>query len=612
MNKHLLLSLLLIVLLQFTVADYCCMKDADGNFCTSMTEEKINDGKCTDANPLQTACSSTSYCKTGVCVSSTTGRCVSNVQKAVCENNSGTFIDGDIRDLPRCQVGCCKVARQATLKTSQECTTLGTQLGLKVIFDNTIQDEMKCVSSLNTEEEGACVTQTTTSRTCQRKTRAECGGEEGIILETGNRKNESSSKTFYSGYLCSATILDTTCSKQMSTVCENQDVYWKDSCDNLENIVYDNSKMNNDKYDTLSYNDGKIMKKPDDSATDIDGNCDYVAGTMCSICENKICGNTISSKISHTCKSTSCTYTLANKSKITLTNMESICITDEENWNHPLYVNENGSIISRGNGLDLPGSEYATITCKNGDIEVLSCGEGRTGICVQNTTRSGKTYAGCMNNTGSQCSSNKDSSSCLASNRMCRWLNGSSELFKTLAESISEIPSIEYKFNESEGICLPMYTTGGDTTSSGSSALCKGYTPIFNATYQQGGQDVDDWKVGWCRTVGWFCGESWKNPVNLSNARYYPNTDTKNNKKDTGKYLESVDWTTSANYICGTGISDCGYYPNIAGEYPNPENTFVIAGNLETNIEKIYEYISISNISNRIITGINKVKGKQI
>lgn len=610
MNKQLLLSLLLIVLLQFTIADYCCMKDADGNFCTSMTEEKINDGKCTDANPLQTACSSTSYCKTGVCVSSTTGRCVPNVQKAVCENNSGTFIDGDIRDLPRCQVGCCKVARQATLKTSQECTTLGTQLGLKVIFDNTIQDEMKCVSSLNTEEEGACVTQTTISRTCERTTRAECGGEEGIILETGNRKNESSSKTFYSGYLCSATILDTICSKQMSAVCRDHDVYWKDSCDNLENVVYDNSKMDKDRYDVSSHNNGKIMKKPDDSATDIDGNCDYAAGTICSICEDGVCQGDISSKITSTCKQTNCSYTNENGETLSLTNGESICITDDGNYNNPMYVNADGTIISGGNGLDTPGSEYARIECKDGNIEKIHCGFKRTGICIQNKTET-KNYSKCVMNTGTKCSNYTTQEACSPST-LCRWVNGSNQFFNRLVESESEIPNLDYEFKDSDGICLPMYTTGGDFTSAGTSSSCNGYTLRFNATYQQGGDtynDGGDWfRTAFCRLFGPLaCQKSWQNPTKLSDVEYYPNEDTDNKQKDTGKYLESVDWTTSANYICRTSVTDCGYYPNIEGEYPSAE-TFTITGNYETNIEKIYEYMNIAKIQSRIKTWVEDLE----
>ncbi len=446
---------------------YCCEKTTEGAFCQSITDINICE---TNYKLSQTSCESTNYCQLGTCFNIKSGVCSPNTPKALCEKNSGQFIEKDIREVPQCQKGCCVIGENAQFITQTQCLSIGTRLGTEVEFRSSVTNEMQCLSTVNEDERGACVNENSLgSRNCRIKTRRECGGGEGVIL-TDNTRAQENGTTFYAGYLCSAEVLATNCIKQTTTGCSSEnnldtlDVYWYDSCGNKENIASDLTKE-----DTKSHNGGKIETNVSNIAiVGQSGNCDYYVGTACA---EKSKTDSVIKKVQHTCQSTSCKIGDTNYK-----NGECWCGVDEGNLNNPLQIDSNIIVTndSIGNGLDLVGSEYTRYCCAYGNITSQVCGTNRKGICVEtkqeidwrniaqtSTQKYNYSSALCIDNKYSDCLLQESEYNCKnTAKRMCKWLNVLD--IGTLVETDSKlvVGGKTININEKDGVCVPMYSPG--------------------------------------------------------------------------------------------------------------------------------------------------------
>lgn len=337
---------------------YCCPKTKSGAICQDILSTDLE--SC-ESSPLQTACSQVQECKLGCCFDSSEGLCTPRSTKQKCENKGGEWKEGEDCLTQNCQKGCCVLGSNAQFVTEKRCGLLSSLYGFENSdFKQQIKTEPECLGFVESLIKGACVLD---DRRCIFSTETECkklfGG-------------------FFSGILCSADELETSCQKQTSISCvEGEDeIYWFDSCGNKENIYEGGSQAAKDR----SWNNGKILSKAEscragssNAGSTTCGNCDYPA-SKCS--ETKI-GETHIADGNYICKNMGC----GGKK-----NGESWCVYD--------------SLI--GNGKDPVGSRHWKMMCVEGETKVEPCSDYRGQLCSEATV-DGFSMASCIVNEASEC-----------------------------------------------------------------------------------------------------------------------------------------------------------------------------------------------------------------
>ena len=616
----LLLGILLIpaIIASDSNPTYCCEKlKGTGDNVGSCISAPIS--QCNDSlRKVQSSCENTNYCQVGTCFDSSSGLCGANTAKSTCLASGGEFIAQKIEQAPQCQLGCCVLLENAKITTLTQCKSLGTFSGINAQYDPSITSSSECIAKSQTKDMGACVTQTDTGRQCILTSRGECGGSEGSIVS--GLYQEGDIKTFYSGYLCSAGALATTCAKQAKTECagqDDEDVYWFDSCGNKENIYtgLDNSET----IDKISDNNGLIANIDDlkKKTSDVKGNCDYLGsdGSFGTVCAQKTkedgTDDEESTKVTNFCRNTSCTYDGEPKR-----NTESWCETDPNNKNPILKINSENKFVNDSSskdpntsaesfGLEPVGAEYIRKQCLDGEIITDSCMSYRKEVCIEGTKLvSDDEYqpiAGCVANRWESCliQTNKDDCNDYV-NRDCVWLSSESGEIEILADTNSRLLITEEgieisKQTEKErdgkqkGVCVPRSSPGFDGTSS--DELCHMASVSCEVTYERGFYaGAKNW---YCDKVGFFCGDE---------AHY--NKDGEVDETLTGdegfkiiknKECTEQKWAVAANKIC-VRQGDCGSYNNIEGEHYK-ENGYSI----KASIEPGFEIVGLQNELNKWI-----------
>lgn len=458
--KKLLLTITLGILLVFTLnlisaqASYCCEKTTYGAWCQNDVREKCDDS----LNIAPTSCESTSYCKRGTCFDSQEGTCMKGTSKQVCENSGGTWADDPSGNIPQCSLGCCLLGDQAALTTLTRCKSLSGFYGLETDFQSGITDELSCIALAGTEEQGACVFEDPATGTldCEFTTRGKCGGSEGTLnLSTGL----SNATTFYSGVLCTAEELGTTCSPSTKTMLVDgrDEVYWQDTCENRGNI-YDASKYSDDAYWTY------LVKKEDSCGAGVSnanskdcGNCNYYLGSVA----KKAGVGSSPSYGDYICADLNCKD------------------SDGTQYDHGETWCVDGEV--QGDVAKV-GSKYYKKMCYNGEVIIEPCADFRNEICVEETANE-FTEAACVVNRWDQCTLMTEKDKCEDGNeRDCRWIEG---YFFAAGEqsaqvAISSNPEEEdVDKNTTQGLCVPRYTPGLQFY--GSSDLLKTQTQRFGS-----------------------------------------------------------------------------------------------------------------------------------
>lgn len=300
-------------------------------------------------------------CELGCCFDSSEGLCTPKSTKQKCENEEGKWKEGEDCLTQNCQKGCCILGSNTQFVTEKRCGLLSSLYGFEnPDFKQQIKTEPECLGFVESLIKGACVLD---DKRCIFSTETECKKLFG---------------RFFSGLLCSANELGTSCQKQTSISCvEGKDeIYWFDSCGNKENIYEGGSQTAKDR----SWNNGKILSKIEscnagssNAGSPTCGNCDYPE-SKCS--ETKI-GETHVADGNYICKNINC----GGKQ-----NGESWCVYD--------------SLI--GNGKDPVGSRHWKMMCVEGETKVEPCSDYRGQLCSESTVDK-FSMASCIVNEASEC-----------------------------------------------------------------------------------------------------------------------------------------------------------------------------------------------------------------
>jgi hypothetical protein len=329
-----------------------------------------------------------------------------NTPQVVCQASGGAWDERDASEIPQCQLGCCVIADQAAFVPLVRCKRLSTFFGVSFDYRKDVTSEVQCIATAQSQDIGACVYEDNFDRTCKFTTRKECGAQDGVIAIKNSSNGttiQSTQKTFYKDYLCSAEALGTNCARQATTSCRDGKVYWIDSCGNKEN-VYSSDKAK-------SWNNGrvaepdKICAKNDGSNKDC-GNCEYLLGARCAPFQQGILGTGRPSFGDNYCKKTDCTDGKGNTYK----NGESWCYYD----------------ASTGNGTDPVGSRQYKYYCSDGKIEVEACADYRQQVCISGSVAvDGINFktAACRQNRWQDCAAQVKKNDCSNTDRRdCAWL----------------------------------------------------------------------------------------------------------------------------------------------------------------------------------------------
>jgi hypothetical protein len=392
--KFIFLIIILISLVGLSSAiistpSFCCEKSLNGGVCLNLGENQCDPSFQT----ASTSCESTSFCRLGTCYDSKEGFCMENVPQKVCTEKGGSWSEKKAFELPQCKLGCCIISDQAAFVPLVRCKRLSTSFGIELDYRPSVPSEGECIALANSQDNGACVTYTSSGvNTCKFTTRGECGAQEGVIALNVNKSifEQETGKKFFKDMLCSAEELNTECARQIKTNCYQGRVHWFDSCDNREN-VYSSDK-------DISWNKGRVAD-PDEICERTGGsrdcgNCDYLLGSRCAPWSG-ILGIGKPKFGDYFCEKTTCTDT-TGKNRL---NGESWCVYD----------------LEPGKGYEKVGSRHFRQICVDGKIITDPCGDFRNQICIHSgiSTSAGEfSTAACRVNRWQDCSSQTRKNNC--------------------------------------------------------------------------------------------------------------------------------------------------------------------------------------------------------
>ncbi|MDP6586608.1 MAG: hypothetical protein QF535_18280, partial [Anaerolineales bacterium] len=319
----------------------CCQETKSGDFCSYEAASECKPGSLM----ASTSCELTSYCQTGCCFDNEDGLCYPNAPKSRCEDDFGGEWSNskDCSSEAKCELGCCLIGTQGAYVTEGKCRDeVSKHVDITMDFRTDVGSEQACVDLARAEEKGCCVTEDS----CQFGTAASC--------------SVASSETtgFHAGQKCSDLNVGT-CKNCVSTgktgvstgktgcLPNEEDVFKFDSCGNPDGIL---------------------------GGVGGEGDCDYLAGTLCGDSDGD--GE-------FTCESVDCSGDLIveredfegsslMEERSTVLNGESWCMFDD-----PVMQSN-----TEPGGKDPVGSRYYRGVCINGKEFVEPCADYRKEWCV--------------------------------------------------------------------------------------------------------------------------------------------------------------------------------------------------------------------------------------
>lgn len=388
-----------------------CTIDNDDAICQSYLSGKCDEnckGECINAPNGIESLPDSSDCALGTCFMLEEGTCSvggdqgGGATKLECER--GGFGKWYAKDDPKgaelCQQGCCYLGDQSVLTTSGDCTNQIDSIGGIELeegdfrFDPGLNDEYLCLHSLEPPELGACLSESLEvagQNECQFISMGECltaGGE------------------FHENQFCSNDEFNTGCIRQNDVGCvEGKDeVYWFDSCGNVENIY--------DQDTSKSWNGGYVLAKEDSCVLGEGGNpianqaaCGNCLGasSFCApkkegdgniptqeipgkdfVCLDRGCYDTdlLSNPVRRDHGESWCVY----QSSIGLEGMDNLNLFGMSTM---LPQNPLTDLFSGGAGAyatDTPGSRHFKKYCQNGDVKIAPCDDNRNEVCAEQQT----------------------------------------------------------------------------------------------------------------------------------------------------------------------------------------------------------------------------------
>lgn len=322
----------------------CCILTSEGVPCVTTMESVCPLPSENFHNSL--TCSNVPACQIGCCYNEATGVFDSNVIGSECNSPGWTFDPTEPNcNLPKATYGCCYLENGVTEWLREgECNTYSQKQDLDSVDWRTGVAQTACTEKDTSDELGACKLE---SGECSLTTHSNCPGD------------------YYRGFLCTSPKVASSCERTTETMCYNERVYFKDSCENHANI-YDSTKVNDDGYWNTIYSqsdscDTDSLSGNAESTTC--GNCNKYLGGICALAPED-------SKMedgNYYCKPTTC---LAD------TNQDGIedVVRSEESW--CLYEGN----MSDGNAV--VGSEYFLQSCIFGEVITVQAGNYREKVCV--------------------------------------------------------------------------------------------------------------------------------------------------------------------------------------------------------------------------------------
>ncbi|MBU0504360.1 hypothetical protein KJ708_00060, partial [bacterium] len=442
----------LLFLITFVNAESCCKESFSKGYCVDVPEDQCK----LDSEYEGRACRYTTFCRQGTCVDMGTGTCTKNTEKALCELGKGGDWDERGRDeINVCQKGCATFGTKTAFVTEIQAKQISTDYAIPYKFRSDINGEQECTSLVISEDKGACVTKEDYEIDCENYVlRKACSGE---------------NQDFYSGLLCTATELETTCTPSKEKMCytEGKDskVYFKDTCGNRANVYYkDMFPINNE----VSKEYWTKIKEPvcifDINDPKKCGNCDYIEGSVCGEVSNN----------NYECKSLGCEY-----HGQTYEHGESWCADSPGTYPHlpmklvydpansDLTQNELKKVETAREELEntdkynIPGSRYYKLLCWDGEVIPYECADYRQEICVDEEipNTNGFTHAECVSNNYLSCANIANKAECESTLNMCSWVQG----YRTDRKNVNEKAYKTDPYNEEEqGTCVPLIPPGID------------------------------------------------------------------------------------------------------------------------------------------------------
>lgn len=481
-NKKIKIFVILLLGIIFlnVVSAVCCEKLESGQWC-----QNVDDGALCDLGFQQRDgnCDEIPYCIKGTCVNSQTGKCRINTPQAECIDEGGIWKEEDATEVPACKQGCCFYGNKVAFVTQTECKQIASDYGVNIKFDETINSQDGCYALSNSQEEGACIIESEYEKTCLRTTKKDCldmNEEKGSskVLDIFNipTKESSVNVDFYSGYLCSAEELETDCAPTGNTICEDDKVYFVDSCGQLGN-VYDEKMypVNNEEsrdYWTKIQEPKCIISGTNSNSC---GDCNYRSGTTCAKYERGDDGMPSSAPKNgnKVCRDLACYYdTNGDGKNERYEHGESWCAETEGTYPHlTKNFEEDKNVIEELLSLDgitekynIPGSRYVKLECRNGVVLEQPCKDYRNEFCVEETLAETKhkdgdgkyTQASCIANGWRNCFNFTSQGNCENADDFfqCKWVGG-------YRFDFANVKTNKAPLNYSEqGSCVPLISPG--------------------------------------------------------------------------------------------------------------------------------------------------------
>ncbi|MDP3917037.1 MAG: hypothetical protein Q8Q42_02000 [Nanoarchaeota archaeon] len=246
----------------------CCSDDGNGNYCVPTTNNNCS-GQWNSAS-----CEQTSFCSLGCCLDGNDGTCSDNVPRVNCEREVNSTFQNDVScdAISSCQQGCCSLGNEHLFTTQAECTNVILNnyptLNSNDAWDGSITDEATCFSLGQEDDLGCCVDSDGFAAT------ASCvWTNQGSCPTAGEEDSSSTGSGFYNDIFCSNPNLGCSCTPHAYKQCggqDNEDVYWVDSCGNLEEIVDDCDPLSRDGGNICTENSGDAYCKSVDCVTTVD------------------------------------------------------------------------------------------------------------------------------------------------------------------------------------------------------------------------------------------------------------------------------------------------------------------------------------------------------
>ena len=497
-NLFLLFGILaMIIFSSIFISSLCCEKlDNGGAWCQVADDENACDS---NYNVFYTeTCDAISVPEChGVCVNENSGECSENVAQLKCSDElNGVWYEDDIEDISVCQDVCCVLGDEVAFVTPTECKNLFTEYGVQGEIREDITDRNECSALGQSFKEGACVIETDLEKTCKRTTEAGCNLDfvENLTenLQYGFTQNEIYLH-FEEGYLCTAkkensdgeVVQLSDCAKSKNTICDDNKVYFTDTCGNKAN-VYDASKYDG----TGSVDYWTYIKNPSNSdevcqingPSSTCGNCDVVSsGTVCQA-ENEAQGTGNAQFGNLVCGDLSCRYNgkTYKHSESWCGGTEGTLVPIEYNFNTSEISESSRSELENQDEYNVPGSRYYKMTCSFGEVLVEECADYRNQVCVQGDNDLGNSQASCIFNPWRTCYEIETKSSCEDSTSLCKWVAGYRWDLEIVNEKNNGLR------DEKQGSCVPLIAPGFDFWKSDTqgSAICSSATVQEYALYE--------------------------------------------------------------------------------------------------------------------------------